>query len=103
MTVYSSGRWHAKEGEEDAFVQEWTEFARWLSTFEGAGTPRLTLDVSDPGRYLSFADWTSIEAMHAWKSHPEFPARMSRVRQHTSEFQPEELELVVEIEAGAPA
>jgi heme-degrading monooxygenase HmoA len=103
MTFYSSGRWSAKEGEEDDFVREWTEFARWLGTFEGAGTPRLARDATDAARFVSFADWTSYDAMRAWKSHPDFPARMSRVRQHTTGFQPEELELVVEVEAGAPA
>jgi heme-degrading monooxygenase HmoA len=103
MTFYSSGHWCAKDGEEDAFVREWTEFAQWLSTFEGAGRPRLTRDRDDGGRFVSFADWTSYEAMRAWKSHAEFPERMSRVRRHTTEFQPQELELVVEVEAGTPA
>jgi heme-degrading monooxygenase HmoA len=103
LTFYSSGRWCAKDGEEDDFVREWTEFAHWLSTFDGAGSPRLTRDAHDDGRFVSFADWSSAEAMQAWKSHPEFRERMSRVRRHTTEFAPDELELIVEVEAGAPA
>ena len=30
--AYSSGTWIATEGEGEAFVAAWTEFARWLST-----------------------------------------------------------------------
>jgi heme-degrading monooxygenase HmoA len=47
--VYSSGTWTAKEGEGEAFVETWTEFARWLSTMPGAGTARLTRDLRSRG------------------------------------------------------
>jgi hypothetical protein len=35
--------------------------------------------------------------MHAWKSAPEFPERMSAVQQHVEEFTPSEFELVAEV------
>jgi|SRR5512132_1207876 heme-degrading monooxygenase HmoA len=92
--VYSSGSWKAKEGEEKEFVQAWTEFARWLSTMPGAGTARLTRDMSEPGRYLSFAPWESAEQMHAWKNDPAFPEHMGAVQAHVAEFTPSEWELV---------
>jgi len=95
--AYSSGAWTAKEGEGEAFVEAWTEFARWLSTMPGAGTARLTRDVSEPRRYLSFAPWESAEAMRAWKSNPDFPQRMGAVREHVEEFAPSEYELVAEV------
>lgn len=95
--VYSSGAWIAKEGEEEAFVEAWTEFARWLNTMPGAGTARLTRDLSEPRRYLSFAPWESADAMHAWKSSPEFSERMAPVREHVTEFTPSEMELVAEV------
>jgi heme-degrading monooxygenase HmoA len=95
--TYSSGAWMAKEGEEEAFVEAWTEFARWLSTMPGAGTARLTRDLSEARRYLSFAPWDSAEAMHAWKSHPEFRQRMAAVQVHVAEFTPSEFELVAEV------
>lgn len=47
--VYSSGTWRAREGEEKEFEQAWSEFARWMSTMPGAGTARLTRDLSEPG------------------------------------------------------
>ena len=42
--VYSSGTWTAKEGEGEAFVEAWTEFALWLGTMPG-GRNR----TADPG------------------------------------------------------
>jgi heme-degrading monooxygenase HmoA len=95
--AYSSGTWIAKEGEGEAFVAAWTEFARWLGTMPGAGTARLTRDLSEPRRYLSFAPWESAEAMHEWKSNPEFRQRMGAVQEHVAEFAPSEFELVAEV------
>ncbi|HEY3192141.1 MAG TPA: antibiotic biosynthesis monooxygenase family protein [Solirubrobacterales bacterium] len=94
--VYSSGSWKAKEGEEKEFVEAWTEFARWLSTMPGAGPARLTEDMSEPGRYLSFAPWESAEAMQAWKSDPAFKEYMGPVQEHVAEFTPSEWKLVAQ-------
>ncbi len=63
----------------------------------GAWTARLTRDMSEPLRYLSFAPWESAEAMHAWKADPEFPERIGLVREHVTEFTPSEMELVAEV------
>jgi heme-degrading monooxygenase HmoA len=101
-TVFTSGHWRARPGEEEAFVESWTEFARWLTTFDGAGTPRLTRDLGDPGGFFSFAPWRDIDAVHAWKSDREFRERMGEVRRHVTDFTPSELELVAEVDAGAP-
>src|SRR3954447_9195062 len=95
--TYSSGAWTAKEGEDEAFVAAWTEFASWLSTMPGAGTARLTRDLTEPRRYLSFAPWASAEAMQAWKSNDEFRQRIGAVREHVTEFTPSEFELVAEV------
>ncbi len=95
--AYSSGAWTAKEGEGEEFVAAWTEFARWLGTMPGAGTARLTRDLNDPQRFLSFAPWESADAMQAWKSNPEFRERMGAVQRHVVEFIPSELELVAEV------
>jgi heme-degrading monooxygenase HmoA len=92
--VYSSGTWKCKEGEEEQFVAAWTEFAKWLGTMPGAGSARLTKDMDNPGHYMSFAPWESIDAMHAWKSAPEFREHMGAVQAHVAEFTPHEMELV---------
>jgi len=101
--VYSSGEWRPKPGEEDAFVEAWSEFARWASGMPGAGDVRLVRDLSEPDRFVSFAPWESMEAMRAWKGSPEFPERMGRIQAHVAEFTPTELELVRSLKAGSEA
>jgi heme-degrading monooxygenase HmoA len=95
--VYSSGTWKAKDGQEKEFEEAWTAFARWLNGMPGAGTARLTKDLSEPGRYLSFADWESVDQMQAWKSDPAFGEHMGPVQAHVAEFTPSEMELVAEV------
>lgn len=95
--IYSSGSWTAKEGEEDQFVQAWTRFAEWLNSQPGSGTARLTRHLSEPRRYMSFADWESEDAMNAWRNQPEFPEKLGAVREHVDDFTPSEYKQVVEV------
>lgn len=99
--VYATGSWRPKEGREEAFVEAWCEFARWMSELDGAGTVRLTRDLRDPGRYVSFSVWASFNQMRAWKDLDEFRPRMAKVQEHVAEFTPTELEVVAAIEHGA--
>jgi heme-degrading monooxygenase HmoA len=99
-TIYTTGSWKPKAGAEDAFVEAWKAFAQWAATRPGVGTLHLTRDLKEPGRYVSFADWESAATVVAWKSTPEFAEGLARVRSHVDEFQPTELELIVEV--GAP-
>ena len=95
--TYTSGHWLVKPGEEDAFVQAWTEFVEWGSGFSGSGTFRLIRDLETPQRYLSLAPWESFEAQRAWKEDPEFRERLGRVRAHCDEFEPSTFELSAEV------
>ncbi|HET6945111.1 MAG TPA: antibiotic biosynthesis monooxygenase family protein [Gaiellaceae bacterium] len=95
--TYTSGSWVVKAGEEDAFVQEWTDFVTWASGLQGSGTFRLVRDLDEPNRYLSFAPWESFEAQDAWKQLPEFVERIGRVRSHCEDFKPSTFELVTQI------
>src|ERR671935_1054418 len=99
--TYTMGFWTAKAGEEDAFVAAWTEFAEWMKAHPGVRTMRLVRDLNEPAKFISFADWDGIEAIHAWKSTPEFRERIARVKQHTDEFTAAEAELAVSISAAA--
>jgi heme-degrading monooxygenase HmoA len=90
-------------GEEDAFVAAWREFAEWASAMPGAGALRLVRDLKEPSQFMSFAPWESIDAIHAWKSSPEFKERIGMVKQHVDEFTASELELVTAVESGAYA
>ena len=99
--AFTAGMWWPHPGHEEAFVDAWTEFARWLRTMDGPEAPRLLHDLGDPTRWFSIAEWRDIDAVHAWKSHPEFRERMARVQEHVAQFKPIEYELVVEVQAAA--
>jgi len=94
--VYSHGEWKVKEGEEDDFVAAWTEFAKWFTDMDGAGKAHLSRSLEDPQSYMSFANWKSADAMHAWKESPEFREKMGAIRQH-AELTPTEWEQVTEV------
>jgi heme-degrading monooxygenase HmoA len=96
--TYTNGIWVVKEGEEDAFVAAWREFASWGRSWAGCGTLRLVRDVYEPNRFMSFGPWESFEAQKAWKDDPAFRERIMRVRQHTEDFTPSVLELVTAVD-----
>ena len=98
METYSSGMWTVRAGEEEAFVEDWRAFAEWSSKQPGAGTLRLTRDVKNRSRFLSFTPWESIERLHAWQNMPEFAERFERVTRHTTEFIASEYDVVVAVE-----
>jgi heme-degrading monooxygenase HmoA len=100
-TTYTSAIWVVKPGEEDDFVAAWREFAQWAAPHAGAGTLRLVRDRADSDKFLSFAPWDDIESIGAWKGDPEFRERIGRVKQHTTDFQPWELDLVAEVPTEA--
>jgi heme-degrading monooxygenase HmoA len=96
--TYTSGLWVVKPGEDDAFVQAWTDFVAWGSTMAGSGSFRLVRDLDNPGRYMSFAPWESFDAQAAWKQLPEFRERIGQVRSHCENFEPTTHELVTQVE-----
>jgi len=97
--TYTNGTWTVKDGEDDAFVAEWTNFVNWGRMHAGSGTFRLVRNVDEPQKYMSFADWESFDAQKAWKSEPEFKERIGRVRSHCIDFQPLVYELVSRIDS----
>lgn len=97
METYTAGVWTVKAGEEAEFIEAWRDFAAWASEMPGVATMRLTRNLADPRRFFSFAPWESFEAIQAWKSSPEFRERIGRVKAHTDDFTPWELELELAI------
>jgi heme-degrading monooxygenase HmoA len=92
--AYTTAVWIAKPGAEDEFVEAWSIFAAWASSMPGAGALRLTRDLVDRNRFVSFGRWNDLEAAHAWKASPEFRVRMAAVQAHVDSFVPAELEVV---------
>jgi heme-degrading monooxygenase HmoA len=72
-----------------------------VSELDGVGTVRLSRDLRDPGRYVSFSTWDSFEEMRAWKDSDEFRPRRARVQEHVAEFAPTEPDVVVRLDRGA--
>jgi heme-degrading monooxygenase HmoA len=99
-TVYTSGTWKPRPDREDAFLEAWKQFADWAARMPGAGQLRLTRDLHQEGRYVSFGDWASNDVVRGWKSSPEFKERMAQVLQHVDEFEAAELGLVATAEDG---
>src|SRR5262249_42064890 len=99
--VYTTGSWKPNPGSEEAFVDAWKAFAGWASARPGAGTLRLVRDLQEPGRFVSFGAWESLDHVRAWKGSPEFRERMAQVLQHVDDFRPTELELVAAAEDGS--
>jgi heme-degrading monooxygenase HmoA len=98
--IFTHGRFEVAPGNEEAFVQAWSEFAAWASERPGAGTLRLVRDLRTEGRFVSFGQWDDAEAVSAWKSSPEFKERIGRVVAQASEFEPTELVTLVRVERG---
>lgn len=67
----------------------------------GAGTLRLTRDVRETERFVSFGRWESIDAVRAWKTASEFRERMARVLQHVDDFEATELAVAATAEREA--
>jgi heme-degrading monooxygenase HmoA len=101
-SVYTTGSWQPFPGQEEAFVAAWEEFAGWAAGLPGAGEPAiLAHDVRAEGRYVSFLGWDDMESVRAWKSHPEFKERMSRVQEFVDKFAPTELEVAARVQHEA--
>ena len=98
---YTSGRWTVKEGHEQAF----------RVAFEASGVndvdppirglverPRLLQDLSDRHLFLSYAVWDSREAIDEFRSRPDFPEMIARMREHLDDMQISTLVLVAGVD-----
>ena len=98
--IFTHGRFEVEPGNEQAFVEAWSEFAAWASEQAGARTLRLTRDVRNPGRFLAFGEWDDAESIRAWKSSPQFKERIGRVVRQATGFEPTELVSVAKVTGG---
>ena len=73
-----------KEGHADrAFITAWRGSVDMDPPIQGLKVrPRLLKDLNRPGHYLSFAEWDSREAIEAFRSRPDFPSAIARIREH---------------------
>jgi len=97
MTVFvTSGEWIVKPGQDEAFIAAWTAAREPDPPLRGVVTPpRLLHDLRTPGRYVSFAEFDSLEAIEEFRSRPDFGALMGAIREHLETMQVFTFEQVV--------
>jgi quinol monooxygenase YgiN len=95
---YSSGDWHVKQGNEDQFIEAWTDFLQW-SRKDHAGLVRAQLirDDKDPTHFVSIAEWSDDSVRAAWRQSPEFATNLLRCRELCEDFTGKDYTLTVTI------
>lgn len=81
-TDWASGSWTVSAGNEAAFVARWEEFLQWTKA-DAAGfrSAYLIHDRGNPGHFISFAQWESVEDAQAWRLLPGFAAHFRACRE----------------------
>jgi len=84
VSYFSAGEWTVRDGHDDeAFIEAWLGSVDMDPPIEGLKVrPRLLKDLNRPGHYLSFAEWESLEAIDGFRSRPDFPVAIGRIREH---------------------
>jgi heme-degrading monooxygenase HmoA len=95
-TPYTSTTWIVRPGQEDQFVERWTEFAEWSSAQGLSAAALLLRDVDEPNRFVSFGPWESDDSIRLWRALPGFQERVVRLREVIEHFEPRTLQLVRE-------
>ena len=92
---FTSGDWVVKEGNEQEFIDRWTAFAKWTrDNADGADSFWLIQERTNPTHFISFGSWADVESVDKWRSGPEFPDRLGRVREVCDEFAAKDYQLV---------
>jgi heme-degrading monooxygenase HmoA len=95
---YTSGRWSVTPGHEEAFARAFAQSGVHDVDPPIRGLlqrPRLLRDLSQPGSYLSYAVWESREAIDEFRTRPDFPSMIARMKEHLDDMQISTLELVL--------
>lgn len=93
---YSQTTWTVKAGSEDELVRCWTEFAEWSAREGLAAHARLLRDIDEPGRFVSFGPWETVEAIMRWRTLPGFQEHVARMTELLERFDSHTVELVTE-------
>jgi heme-degrading monooxygenase HmoA len=85
---FASGRWVVMVGQESEFIRRWMEFLGWTrSSYKDLQSAQLILDNHNPRRFVSFAGWSSADALNQWRSSPGFAERFGACRALCDEFE----------------
>lgn len=77
-------------------MRRWADWIAW-SHGQGLGAnARLLRDVEQPGTFISFGPWASLDVVRRWRSDPEYHVRVARMYEVVESFEPRTLELSAE-------
>ena len=86
-TAVSSGVFHVREGQVEAFLERWADLIAWTRDHHPSmGRASLSQCDSDPQRFTSHSHWTSAEARQAWRAEPGYRERSARCRELCDEY-----------------
>ena len=92
--AYSHTTWVVKAGCEDEFVRRWSEFAEWREAQGFSTRARLYRDIDQPGRFVSFGSWVSLDSIRKWRNLAGFHERLAQLGELADSVEAEALEVV---------
>lgn len=99
--IYTVGIWTVKAGREEEFVAAWRAMGEATIAEFPAAHGRLLRDVENPGRFVSFGPWDSLEAVDAWRASIPFKEGVARIRDLLDAFEPGTYEVDAEVSANS--
>jgi heme-degrading monooxygenase HmoA len=99
--IYTVGIWTVKAGREDEFVAAWRAMGEATIAEFPAAHGRLLRDVDNPGRFVSFGPWDSLETVDAWRASTPFKEGVARIRELLDAFEPGTYEVSAEVSANS--
>lgn len=70
--------------------------AEWSAREGLAAHARLLRDIDEPGRFVSFGPWETVEAIMRWRTLPSFQEHVARMTELLERFDSHTVELVTE-------
>jgi quinol monooxygenase YgiN len=98
---FTSADWHVRVGNEQAFVEAWTELARISLATPGARDFLLIRDVADPRHFVSIGRWQDLGTVTLSRSRERFLSQFRRCQALCEHSQGSDFILVVAAPAEA--
>jgi quinol monooxygenase YgiN len=92
--VWTHGTWIVKSGQEDAFVQAWSELARQVVKELLGELPTLLRDRDKPNVFKTFGAWPDIEAVEEFRASDTFRSVVAELQPILESFEPMTLDEV---------
>ncbi len=99
--VYTMGIWTVKAGREEEFVAAWRAMGEATIAEFPAAHGRLLRNVDNPGRFVSFGPWESLETVDAWRASAAFQVGVAHIRELLDAFEPGTYEVSAEVFANS--